>query len=251
MRRLSVATCCVLLILATGRPAWGLPTIEQLLKTLDGAADKLKSYSYESKSQSRCFPHGSRHIGTCVGVIAREGDGHLHKFHELAEGVEGENCGPDCRNERALKHVCDGKVSWLEITQSRPRHTTVRKSPVTEDRRRKSYDLMNPILRTHAWHREYAFRVTGEKVIKGEAVWVLTSTAQSRRSQGYPAVCTLYVGKKDCFIRRKHVIVGGGVGYTFETIYSNIRTNIDVDPKLFEYTPPKGARVEDKTEPTQ
>jgi outer membrane lipoprotein-sorting protein len=248
MRKMSVLTCGLILGASVVASAQELPTTEELLKRIDKAAGELTTYSFETKYLCSGFPNMTIGSGKETGRIVRTEEGERHQFHSTWHSVSGPDLPGNTQDvwERDTKNVCDGETLWVEYRDAQRKTVTVEKHTVKEAEGKELGMRMNPILTVKTYAKRYDLSVTCESTFDGEATYVLAGKLRAElKETDWYGTCTIHVGKDDLFPRMIDLRDGTHGSDTSE--FKNVQVGIEVDDELFEYEPPAGAKVDDKT----
>jgi len=107
---------------------------------------------------------------------------------------------------------------------------------------------------------QYDLKLAGEEEFDGQKMWVLEGTPKEKAADAppaggmgpqalKPAKVHIYIGQKDLLCHRFRSYDKEG-NETADVQFTNIKVNGALDPALFKYTPPPGARVMDMTKGT-
>lgn len=159
--------------------------------------------------------------------------------------------GPD-GTDQEMTMVNDGEFVWMEMKDPASGQVMVMKMK-PDSQKVDSGDAKQ-------FTDQYNLKLVGEEDFDGQKMWVLEGmpkvgdkAAPARSGMGMrmgpaapPDKVRISVGQKDNFVHRFVQIDKAGKE-TSEMQFTNIKANQKVDPKLFKYTPPPGARVMDMT----
>jgi outer membrane lipoprotein-sorting protein len=109
---------------------------------------------------------------------------------------------------------------------------------------------------------KYDLKLIGEEEFDGQQMWVLEGTPKNKAEDaaaprprsgkgmaaqaGEPAKVHVYIGQKDLMCHRFRAFDKAG-NEMLDMQFTNLKVNGSLDPALFKYAPPKGARVMDMT----
>ena len=247
--RLAVSAVAFVVALTSSAPtlsAADLPTVDQLLARMEEAVSKIQTYE-----------------GDMVTTIASNNSGRM-TFHLAREIVmkDGRDIGrasmcftethkaPDGKVKTILQttNTNDGTFSWSETRDFRNNQVRVSKGnaqPMTPP-----WGLTEDLRFLKNACQRYGITAVTEATIDGRKMYVLVGALKTdTESSAY------WVDQESLLLRRKaRTTVSQAKGdrprpLTVTDDYLNLKLNQLIDPKLFEYTPPEGAVVTDKTQP--
>ena len=95
--------------------------------------------------------------------------------------------------------------------------------------------------------KEFNFTKVGEDTIDGRKMFVLEGTPKGEAMRGTPISTVKYYIDQESLVVRRSVMLDKAGKEVGRFDLTNIKLNEALDPKLFEYTPPPGAQVQDMT----
>ena len=233
--------------------AWALPTADELLAKVKAKLAEVRSMEADVR-MIQIGGQGDELTGH-LAMQMSEKDGKTVK----REYLSGQETTPLPNGKKATtddKVVDDGTTNWLE-----ERHFGDRQIRVTKNGPRGDKELWpeGRLERAKASQARFALTVTGEETVDGQKMYVLEGTyrpdpgplkEEARKGSLKEETRKLWIGQKDLMPHRwseSRLLEGidGASGVTYN--FTNIKLNQTVDAKLFEYTPPEGAVVDDKT----
>ncbi len=251
MKRLETAMAAVLVFASACACAAELPTAEQVLEKVAAAYASMKSFEAETRETAE-DPPASQTVDEHFAMEKSEEDGRpVEKVHlQLKERVR----GVDGRMHLAeTKIVGDGKNFWRERQGTGIAGVEVRKEDAFGPSAftfRDKYERRWPIL----WW-QFKFKVIGEDAIGGQKMFVLQGhlNAADPNGGGDEETESVWVGQDDSIVHRQVSTSwpNGKLKTPVVTIkdWVSVKVNQKVDPALFVYTPPEGAKVDDRTPP--
>jgi outer membrane lipoprotein-sorting protein len=201
-----------------------------------------------------------------VTEIDKPREGTTSTVHRAAERVEKEGIAIEriCTVSRAVsksgegqeswketKSINDGRFFWEEEKNSENKRILVTKRDAQDWLAEKSSYAWGPGALETA-KMAYDVKVVREETIDGQRMYVLEGELKPPEGHSWVWKKTVWIGVADlCIHHSRYTFVDDGdktarpVLTTFHDF--NIKVDQEIDPKVFEYTPPEGAVVEDRT----
>lgn len=236
------ATLTVMAGVGFAEEAGKLPTVKVLVEQMEAKFAQIRSFEADSRYLKECpgEPKRTRQDGHWAMEIGEEqGKKVLREFNVMKlvadEWIE------------ESKKVNDGKFEWDERRTPRHQGVMVTKSEPDE------INILDWLLHIVKEDGElYGLKVVGEEEIDGQKMYVLEGsrtfplTIDNQASLGMLIRMKMLGGTKDLILRRW--VIWTSLGPMVETVeYFNLKVDQKIDPEVFKYTPPEGAKVEDRT----
>ena len=227
--------------------AYSLPTVEQIVKDMTAAAEKATSFEADTRNvmqEPRSTQSTTGHIATQQFAV----DGKTVSKCSIARKVTKKT--PDGKEEAdENKFIDDGVFIWIEQRNPQTKEVWVTKSdsgrspqsnPMASAAQVLSHSLKNARL-----------TLVGEDTLEGQKMYVLESNSDPAKAATAPTTKAKYwVGQTDLFLHRtmstyKEPAMAKPMSTTIE--YLKVKINQPIDPALFAYTPPEGAKFTDES----
>jgi len=251
MRRLSPMILALLLIPAARLDA-ALPTVDELTGKMTTAALERKTYSADMKLTIP--PTGGLSVtssGKITGKnVTRDGKV-VRKIHTLVESAIRVPGGQQVTIRSKL--VTNGEVTWIESRNPLKPQVRVVKHKTEKLAAQGMQPGQDPVREMEAFKEMYSLKVVEEDEFDGVKVYVLEGDFRDEYLEKHPTAVTarklrkrirIYVGQDDMFTRKVKAYDEDGSESLIRE-FTNVKFNKPVDDALFEYTPPKGAKVQD------
>ncbi len=249
MKKSGIAAA-VVLMLAARVSATELPTADQVLEKVTAAYAAMKTFEADLRTTFEGSLAKSNWAGHAAMERSEKGGKTIEKASSVLKRTFADAGGNSDVME--IRGVNDGTFSWNEDRQSAGGEIRVTKD---EAQGPHAFGLSEDLARnlTRAW-KQYRYRVVGEDTIDGRKMHVLEgaldpatlskSVKESSRK--------IWVGQDDFIVRRmvdSMRLVNRDKPEVTTKEWLNIKVNQPVDPALFVYTPPEGAKIVDRTQP--
>lgn len=260
MRKWGAASVCPWILVLSAQWAVALPTADQLLGEIARVAKELKTYSCDVQMTVMTF--GGRMVGTgsLVGMNELKDGKAVRKSYSTMKWVptiEWVATGEDRKKEKMTEVIVrDGTYYWAQANGPEPGVVRVEKNlqnSLDETGIPRGLDSLTEF--DAVWKEMYTLRVTGEDTIGNDGVYVMEGTFNDAYLKKNPKYEHLMV-----FVVHVKFFVGQKTMYPYRTIWydeeghetnredaTSVKLNEKVDEKLFNYVPPKGAEVIDRT----
>ena len=218
-------------------------SVEKLIKKVSEAQASFKSFEADARM---VLEHRITGASTSTGrhvYVESEIDGKavLKMFTCWTMNIRG------VRGEvlvHEIKTVRDGTYEWREQRHSdRAEVLVIKTDAIDIDRAEAGKSFWNEM--ADSWEQQ-SVKLLGEDVYDGRKMFVFEAAAKGPSGLTFRT----WIGQDDYFVYRwVHRVASSGddMGIVTTTEWLNVKVNQPVDPKLFEYTPPAGAKIEDKT----
>ena len=146
------------------------------------------------------------------------------------------------------KTVHDGRYVWVEDRNKEGKLTRVWKFNRSEDEGKLITAECMGLKDLEDDLKEYDVKAVGEETIKGQKMYVLEGLWDQAKHHGWTSKDKFWIGENDLVVWRYACNSEDGKDKavtTFEVF--NVKVDEKIDPKLFEYVPPEGAVIEDRT----
>jgi len=243
----------LLLAAATCAYAADLPTAEEILAKVTAAWGAMKSY--EADQQVGVVLQPNMTVTTTANTVMErsEKDGKtVEKFSIAEESVRRATDGKDEVSESRI--VSDGTFRWRERRFPGDIGLRVWKDNAENTPIGLQFNGLFPGSALD-W-KDYHLKTVGEDTIDGQKMYVLEGTIDpTALVKGLKeSKMKVWVRQAD-FIIRKRVLTMQGADedkpMVFTMEFLNVKVNEKVDPALFVYTPPEGAKIIDHTQPAK
>ena len=215
------------------------PTADELLKMLGDKAATIKTCEVDYVANDSILTLTS--TATCHWVSSREErDGQVVSKCLITSKTRFGTDGKTPLQES--KFVGDGVFWWNEIRS--PEKPGIMVYKLNARKNVDSSTLTNPE-GVENLRNNYDMGAVGEDTIDEHKVFVLKATKKAGRP-GSAETLEFYIDEDSLTVRR-NVVRHPENGAVYRTEYSAYKLNGAVDPKIFVYTPPEGAVVEDRT----
>lgn len=246
MRRLAIAIGVV--VLASVRAcAAELPTAEQLLKKVTAAFAEMQSLEADMRGTGSMGWKEAGHLA----MERSEKDGKtICRAWAIVQETWKESDGKEESQESSM--VNDGTFTWTERRIRGKSEIRVEKVDSQEPNPLGPGEGIMRDIRED-WQR-FHLSVVGEDKIDGEKMYVLEGALPAADLPKYAkeSKMKVWISQDDLMMRRIVDTVQLAKGDHSETNtveFRNVKVNQKVDPALFIYTPPEGAKVNDRTKP--
>jgi len=237
-----------LLVFAVAASAPAITT-EDVLAKLTKQRGEIKSFEYDMKMLSKTGPmkDGTMTSHVAMQVVEKDGKpaGHLMN-------MKSKMTRPDGVAQEVLM-VNDGEFLWQEVKDPESGMVMVMKHKA-DTQKADAGD-------SKQFTDQYDLKYVGEEEFEGKKMWVLEGASKAKDEEGagaaggmgmgmgmmeQPAKARLSIGQKDSLLHR--IILYNKEGKEMsEMQITNAKVNEKIDPALFKYTPPPGAKVMDMT----
>lgn len=221
------------------------PTAEQLLEKVTAAYAGLKSIEGEAKQMIQTSSVTTTGVVYLVMERMKKDDRIIERDSCTLSATEKTWAGLE--RTREAKVVNDGTYTWSEDRVSEPKEVTVTKmSSDAPGGFTAQAVLCGDLART--WE-QFHLKVVGEDTLDGRKMYLLEGQLGTEFK---PSRQKVWVGQDDLLIHKtvnETTLKAGDPPLVCSTEWVSLKINPPVDPKLFVYTPPAGAKVEDKTKP--
>ena len=146
--------------------------------------------------------------------------------------------------------VNDAEFLWMETRTPQMGSMVMKNKPDAGNQ---------PTADTQGFRDRYDLKLAGEEEFDGQKMWVLEGTPKEKAADappaggrrispqaGEPAKIQIYLGQTDFLCHRFRAYDKADKEIS-DVQFTNIKVNGALDPALFKYTPPPGARVMDMT----
>jgi len=236
-----VRLCVLSVSLLTPSPLLALPTVDELLKQM--AARETEVHAIEADVINVWHMSGSSMRGTGkTYMLEAEVDG--KKVRKTATTADlGIRTPRGIVTALNLKFVTDGRFHWEEM-----RRTATKEVRVVKMRIDQGGCAPGPGETVEELKREFDFSRVSEEIIDDQNLYILEGTPKAGLPDIPQAVkVKIYVDPKTLLFRR-FVALNKADQETMSLEVINIKVNGEVDPGLFDYTPPAEAHIEDRTQ---
>ncbi len=248
MRAWRIVAPAAVLAAATYGYAADLPTAEELLAKVTKVIAEMKSF----QADTRLVGDQTEDVGH-LAIERSEKDGkRIEKYSSSIKMTLGAGSGKE--RTGTYQTVFDGTYVWSEARSPESKEVTVTKSaPPTQtglgfaDSWAESYRRI--------W-KQARLKVVGEDAIEGRAMFVLEGTHEPdpKNPLMLGKKTKIWVGQNDFMVTRLEdtmelVMDGRHLTGTITSEYRNITVDQPIDPALFVYAPPEGAKIDDQTKP--
>ncbi len=253
MRRIGIAMAAAFVLAAAARmSAADLPTAEQVLEKVTAAYGAMKSF--EADTHEVIGTHNG--TGTTTAHIAMEKSEKngkaIEKYSAVRKETQTLNSGKISVEDGKI--VSDGSFIWQERRRSDDDVIRVRKNDANGPG---AVDFSGAFAKVMAeqW-KQYSLKVVGQDIIDGQKMYLLEGSLDPAELAGNAVFeaeshC-VWVRQADFIVRRTTTttrLVGRDQQAVVAKDWLNVKVNQKVDPALFVYTPPEGAKVVDNTQP--
>ena len=250
MMRKLVLVIGMFVLASGGVRAAELPTGKELLAKVTAAYRALTSLEVDMSMTGEDNPLGTE-AGTAHFVFEKsENDGKVVERGCVAGRLTRKSAdGKEVVQE--IRGVNDGKYSWLEerVPDSKEVRVTKRDARAPDAFRARATDVLAEVAQD--WRR-YGLQVVGEDMIDGQKMFVLEGGDQppGEKNPGAGTRVKVWVAQDDLIVRRK-VRTTKRADQDEQSVitmeWRNVKINQPVAPALFVYTPPEGAKIDDRT----
>jgi len=244
MSRRFVVLCLASLALWASSPAFALPTSDEVLKMMAEKEATVKTMQGDSAT-TVSTPMGQMKGAGQVFTAKSEVDGKpvQKMLMTLKSTVQAE----DTTVTTDIKIVNDGQFVWQEMRTPMAPAVQVIKMRVGQ-----LSGMQGPgavaAQRVEQLKSQFDFKGVAEDTIDGRKMYVLEGTAKPDQPRAILlSKVKYYLDQEQMLFRR--MVAYDKEGNEFSRFdLTNVKINEEIDPKLFEYTPPAGARVVDRTQ---
>lgn len=249
MTKVGISVAAAVLALAARVSAAELPTAEQVLEKVRAAYSSMTSFEEDIRATdetSFSSSSGSAHFA----MEKSEKDGKMVEKTSFA----GKFATKERNREETvveIRSVSDGTVVWTEERRSGRPEVRVRKRDAKKSLAWPALTLIWDLTRDR---KEFHLKVVGEETVEGEKMYVLEGAYNPTmlNEQVTELKRKTWVRQDDFIIcRQVQTRQAAGQGKPTVTVveFANVKVNRPVDPALFVYAPPEGAKVDDRTTP--
>lgn len=214
-------------------------TTEEVLAKIAKAEAEVKSFESDTRAVHGA---GARKrefvVHFAVEFVVKDGEPAVHRLYRKTQFKM-----PDGESATML-HVYDGQFMWTETKEGAAGKVTVTKSnPRTLKKRVNGKLTIGEASVALRMSEVFDLKLVSEEVVDGQKTWVLEGP---RKGGAVPGKIRIFVGQDDLAARRSiHYDEGGKKNG--EVQFTNVKVNQPIEPSLFKYTPPEGAKVDDQT----
>jgi len=233
---IAVGSLCLIFILLQSASA---ATTEEVIEKIKKSQAEMQSIEFDLKTVVKSptlEPESTSHLAE--EFVTKGGGAVVHHMYSKGGG----------KILRSLT-VDDGEFVWWELTSPGSRVVSVSKYPsrkVRVSKGRTTWPWSEAVDTINETIREFDLKVTGEDTLDGEQVWVLEGPAKAVPTDDDMGKVRMLVSQNDCMARRVLIYDKDGKE-RMNTQFTNVKVNQPIDPALFKYTPPEGAKVQDRT----
>lgn len=242
MSKYAVVASLLAACLLVSVPAFALPSPDELLKMMADKQDTAKTMQADTVS-TFSTPQGPMKGTGKIYTSRTEVDGKpLYKSNttmKMTMEAEGVSMTMDS------KTVNDGLFVWHEMRNSMMPMVMVVKTRAGQTVPGQG-PAAGPDDSIEQMKKEFNFTRVGEDTIDGRKMYVLEGTPRVAQRDNPLATVKYYIDQEQFYCRRMIMLEQAGKEMGRFDL-TNIKLNSALDPKLFEYTPPPGARVQDMT----
>ena len=218
-----------------------LPTAEELKEKVVKAYATMTSFEADTRVTYQDVASGLSHLAM---EKTTKGNKTVEKSSISCENRDKDAAGNETKEE--VKTVDDGTFLWTEKRRAGVILVTKRSA--------EGHGKLSEFLAlgmTANWKRDN-LKITGEDTLDGQKMYVLegTGTAATINKEVMEHKVKIWVGQDDFIVHRQGYVIrlaGKEHPLVNTTDYLSVKVNQPVDPKLFEYTPPDGAKIDDQT----
>ena len=217
-------------------------TTEEVLAKIAKAEAEVKSFESDSRSVMEAGAWKREFaVHFAVEFVVKDGEPAVHRLYRKTQIKM-----PDEESVTML-HVYDGEFMWTERKEGAAGKVTVTKrNPGTLKKRVNGKLTIGEASVALRMSEVFDLKLVSEEVVDGQKTWVLEGPRKGDALP--PARVRISVGQDDLALRRTIVYDEGGKKIA-EVQFTNVKVNQPIEPSLFKYTPPEGAKVEDQTKP--
>ncbi len=242
MKKLGIAVAAVVLALGACVSAAELPTAEQLLEKVTAAYASMKSFEADMRIE---YSTGEQVFAAHLAMQKSEKDGQIVEKSSMIgkttlKDATGKHTNYDART------VNDGTFSWTESHDAR--EISVTKVDAGPGAFRMTAYLGGM---TRAF-QDFGFKIVGEEMIGEKKTYVMEGGVKKLDEAVRHLTMRVLIGPEDFIVRRMYMAAQrtDQEQPTWSTVdWQNVKVNQPVDPALFVYTPPEGAKIVDRTKP--
>lgn len=217
----------------------GAETLEEVEKKIIAASKELKSYTadieYEMEMKQPNYSTTGRGEGT--QQFLRSGDKVMWRV-ELDVRSKTSARGQETDANSSTLSVCDGKHIYTLMDQAGNKMATKMNMDPTKQ------GVVDASM-FEGLRKEHELKLLADKKVGEMDVYVIEATPKAGKAQTGP---TIYHISKDHGMVVKYVTMSPDGQPMMNFTYKNVKTNVKVDPKRFEFEAPAGVRVMDMTE---
>ncbi len=236
-----MAVFALALMLAVGFSAVAsAATTEEVLAKLTKQQGEVKTFEADMKSIVKEPGQEGEMVGhMAMEVIVKDGKPAGSKMNMKQKMTKD---GADS----TMLMVNDGEFLWVEMKDPESGQVMVikQKGDSTQGKMNNPNDFTDM----------FDLKLVGEEDFDGQKMWVLEGTPKAKpktpptggmmMEPPQPGKVRMYVGQKDTLCHR-YIMYNKAGKEVVDTQLTNIKLNGKLDPALFKYTPPRGARVMD------
>jgi len=232
--------------------AWGedapkLPTVDEIMAKMKAKWAGMKSIELDANGTQvkRTTSTTTRHVAAERGE--KDGKAFVRSVDVFKVFTE----KPENKTEMAeFMNLNDGRFLWVEHRWpgGALEGWTVKKFDLDNAKQAGFKDILDDMPREMGEAaKQFNMKVVGEEVIKGQKMYVLEGTLDVDKNLAYSE--KWWIGENDLLRWRSVTTLVMGKermpAQTSDVI--SVKVNGKIDPKVFEYTPPAGAELEDMT----
>ncbi len=249
MSRLAGLLCLLCALGVLSSPALAVPTVEELFKMMAEREAEVKTMQGDVNVVVNT-PAGPIKGGGRAVTARSEEDGKT--IEKLFVSVKMTVKVAERTMTTETRTVNDGQFMWQEVRNSMPPSVQIIKKSGDSHMAGVSATMLTSEKDIDALRKLFDFKTVAEDVIDGRKVYLLQA-GRRKNPQGpgfriwsLESGARYYVDQEELYVRRFVTYDAQGTEIIrFEL--TNVKLNEKVDPKLFEYTPPKGVEIIDKT----
>ena len=233
----------VVLTAASFRVAEAITTEEVLAKIAKGEAE-VKSFESDSQTVPNVGPKERQFtVHFAVEFVVKDGNPAVHRLYRKTQ-IKMPDGGTVTRLD-----VYDGEFMWTESREGATGKLNVTKKNPGILRKRVDGKLVIGEASVALRMTElFDLKLLSEELVDGQKTWVLEGPPKS--PDAIPGKMRIFVTQDDLAARRTIAYDKDGKKAA-EVQFSNVKVNQPINPSLFRYTSPEGAKVEDQTKPRE
>ena len=235
--------CVLSLGLLLNVSASALPTADEVLKMMAESQSKVQSMESDTVSVVNAGAGQVNSTGHTINLWIQEDGKTIQKFLSTTKSTV--QAGDKILTYEN-KAISDGHFMWLEMRVSMP--PTVRVIKTNADATGASQSG-TPAERLEQLKEQFTFGDVGEDTIDGRKMYVLSGTLKEDRPDVQKKIMSTmkyFVDQENLNVRR--MVSSDPQGKEVMcTDTTNVKINGTIDPRIFDYTPPADAQVQDMT----
>jgi outer membrane lipoprotein-sorting protein len=235
--------CLLSFVACVSSPAFALPTTDELLKSITDKATSVKTMQADTASTTMT-PAGDMKGAGQVFTAKSEVAGKT--VQKMLMTLKSTMQAEDATMTTDVKIVNDGQFIWQEMRMTVPRPMVqVVKSKVGQ-----AGGIMSAGAVTDGpdqLKKQFNFTAVSEDAIDGRKMYVLEGTMKAAAPQGVPISKVKYCFDEESLMLRRMVALDKADKEVTRFDLTNVKVNEELDPKMFDYAPPPGARIIDRT----